>query len=206
AEARLRLARPAVAAAAALSWFRFGSGWFLVRVGRVLLFLFRFRLRDREDDEARVGRERRSRAARLLELLSAAQVAHDDLAVVALRRRGVGEPLPVVREARPLDRLPGVDDVVGERALGGNGGLRSQRPLKCGERAGDGEQRPAAQRLWHAESLLKWRHSTAGCAAGAKGAKAASAAVLAQDGFQLINRDRVDRAAVGGDVGCFEQR
>src|SRR5262249_3092446 len=62
AEARLRLARPAVAAAAALSWFRFGSGWVLVRVWRVVLFLFTFRLRGCGDDDARLGRGTRGPA------------------------------------------------------------------------------------------------------------------------------------------------
>ena len=68
------------------------------------------------------------------------QVADDELAVAVLRRQRVGEPHAVGRQLRPLDRLPGVVDVVGDRLLGGR--LRDDRRAEALRHERDGE--PAA--------------------------------------------------------------
>ena len=104
-----------------------------------LAFFVRLRLRDREDDELAVGRERGAvpRAClnswplrRLLTTSSPSSLCADV---------GIREPLPVVRQARALDRLPVVHDVVGERAFGATGRLRRQRPLQREQRGGERE-------------------------------------------------------------------
>ena len=91
----------------------------------------------------------------VLEFLAGAQVADDELAVVTLRRRGVGEPLPVVRQPRALDRFPVVDDVVGQRAFPAARRLGRQRPLEREQRAGDDDDGAAARGLVAWRSLLQ---------------------------------------------------
>ena len=94
------------------------------RAGAALLLalplLVCLRLRDREDDELRVGRNLRVDAARVAILLPGLQIADDQLAVDTLRRRRIREPEAVARQRRALDRLPRVVDVIGQRG---------QRPL-----------------------------------------------------------------------------
>jgi hypothetical protein len=51
------------------------------------------------------------------------QIPHDQLAVAILRRQGAYQPDAVARELRPLNRLPGIVDVMS------NGLLVRDRPL-----------------------------------------------------------------------------
>ncbi len=120
--------RLAAAARAPAGAFRPGV---LVRPALILpglALLVRLGLRDREDDELAVLRERRARAARAPELLAAAEVSRHELAVLALRRQRVGKPPAVARQARALDRSPGVHHVVRNRARGRTR-LCRERPL-----------------------------------------------------------------------------
>ena len=153
-------------ASAARGWCfgggRFGAGG----VRRRFLLFVGLRLRDREDEEPGVRRKRGRGAARVLEFLAAAEVPDDELAVLALRGRGVRQPLSVVRQPRSLDRFPVVHDVVAEGPFRAGGRLRRQRPLEREQRAEKSEHRSGVQPQTH-EILLKAkpgkrvaRHST----------------------------------------------
>ena len=132
--------------------------------GLAVLLLVGLALRDREDDEGAVLGEHRPGASPVRELLAGFEVAHDELAVLGLRRRGVGEPLTVVREAGALDGTPVVDDIVRERALDGRlrlhrrGRLRlrlrlcGDDPLAGDDRAHDEREQPCQVALTHKPS------------------------------------------------------
>ena len=123
------------------------------RAGAALLLalplLVCLRLRDREDDELRVGRDLRVDAARVAILLPGLQIADDQLAVDTLRRRRIREPDAVARQRRALDRLPRVVDVIGQRPLAGLPPDVDRENRKDRDERRPAQERPALQPLAH---------------------------------------------------------